>query len=40
MKTNDNLVSNEVNNIISNFGSMVKNFDFHEKDWDKKKRKI
>ena len=39
MKTNDNLVSNEVNNIISNFSSMVKNFDFHEKDWNKKKEK-
>jgi len=39
MKTNDNLVSNEVNNIITNFSSMVKNFDVREKDWTKKKEK-
>ena len=40
MKTNDNLVSNEVSNIISNFSSMVKNFGFMEKDWENKKEKF
>ena len=28
MKTNDNLVSNDISNIILNFSSMVKNFGF------------
>ena len=40
MKTNDNLVSNDVSNIILNFSSMVKNFGFMEKDWENKKEKF